>query len=221
MTEDVLFATGRGVAPWMASVTFGGPDLQTVYIGSLRGSRIPYFRAPVPGLPMVHWKEESSRHDSASTNVAANYIGGEWRRGTSSTPAEIRNPATAEVAGEPAARRAGRRRRGCRGRVRRVSRHWRRTPPQERIQYLFQVQAAPPGARRRDRAHHHHGERQDAGRGAGRAAARHRERRGRVRHPDADAGLQPRGRRQRHRRDHDPPAARRHGRRSRRSTSRR
>ena len=57
VTEDVLFATGRGVAPWMASVTFGGCDLRTVYIGSLRGSRIPYFRAPVPGLPMVHWKE--------------------------------------------------------------------------------------------------------------------------------------------------------------------
>jgi gluconolactonase len=60
VTEDVLFATGRGVAPWMASVTFGGPDLQTVYIGSLRGSRIPYFRAPVPGLPMVHWNEGQS-----------------------------------------------------------------------------------------------------------------------------------------------------------------
>ena len=55
--EDVLFATGRGLAPWMASVTFGGPDLQTVYIGSLKGSRIPYFRAPVAGLPMVHWNE--------------------------------------------------------------------------------------------------------------------------------------------------------------------
>jgi gluconolactonase len=60
VTEDVLFATGRGVAPWMASVTFGGPDLNTVYIGSLRGSRIPYFRAPVSGLPMVHWKESQS-----------------------------------------------------------------------------------------------------------------------------------------------------------------
>jgi sugar lactone lactonase YvrE len=57
VTADVLFATGRGVAPWMASVTFGGPDLQTVYIGSLRGSRIPYFRAPAPGLPMVHWRD--------------------------------------------------------------------------------------------------------------------------------------------------------------------
>jgi gluconolactonase len=55
VTEDVLFATGQGVAPWMASVTFGGPDLRTLYIGSLKGSRIPYFRAPVAGLPMVHW----------------------------------------------------------------------------------------------------------------------------------------------------------------------
>jgi sugar lactone lactonase YvrE len=53
--EDVLFATGQGIAPWMASVTFGGRDLQTVYIGSLKGRRFPCFRAPVPGLPMVHW----------------------------------------------------------------------------------------------------------------------------------------------------------------------
>ena len=58
VTEDVLFKTGQGLAPWMASVTFGGPDLQTVYIGSLKGQRIPYFRAPVPGLPMVHWNEK-------------------------------------------------------------------------------------------------------------------------------------------------------------------
>jgi gluconolactonase len=59
VTAPILFATGQGVAPWMASVTFGGPDLQTLYIGSLRGSRIPYFRAPVPGLPMVHWNGPS------------------------------------------------------------------------------------------------------------------------------------------------------------------
>ncbi len=57
VTEDVLFVTGQGIAPWMASVTFGGPDLQTVYIGSLKGKRIPYFRSPVPGLPMVHWND--------------------------------------------------------------------------------------------------------------------------------------------------------------------
>jgi gluconolactonase len=58
VTAEVLFPTGRGIAPWMASVTFGGPDLRTVYIGSLKGTRIPYFRSPVAGLPMVHWMEK-------------------------------------------------------------------------------------------------------------------------------------------------------------------
>jgi hypothetical protein len=57
VTADVLFATGAGVAPWMTSITFGGPDLQTAYIGSLKGKQIPYFRAPAPGLPMVHWND--------------------------------------------------------------------------------------------------------------------------------------------------------------------
>jgi sugar lactone lactonase YvrE len=50
-----MLACGGTIAPWMASVTFGGPDLRTVYVGSLRGTRIPYFHAPVAGLPMVHW----------------------------------------------------------------------------------------------------------------------------------------------------------------------
>ncbi|MEO8597640.1 MAG: SMP-30/gluconolactonase/LRE family protein [Candidatus Solibacter sp.] len=57
VTQDVLFATGNGIAPWMASVTFGGPDLRTAYIGSLKGKRIPFFTAPAPGLPMVHWNQ--------------------------------------------------------------------------------------------------------------------------------------------------------------------
>jgi gluconolactonase len=57
VTEEVLFATGKGIAPWMASIAFGGPDLRTAYIGSLKGQRIPYFRAPVSGLPMVHWND--------------------------------------------------------------------------------------------------------------------------------------------------------------------
>jgi len=52
-----LMIKARGtIAPWMASITFGGPDLRTVYVGSLMGTRIPYFRSPVAGLPMVHWK---------------------------------------------------------------------------------------------------------------------------------------------------------------------
>lgn len=57
VTPDLQVACGGTIAPWMASVTFGGPDLKYVYIGSLRGTTIPWFRAPVAGLPMVHWNE--------------------------------------------------------------------------------------------------------------------------------------------------------------------
>jgi gluconolactonase len=43
------------IASLMASVTFGGPALKTVYLGRLRGTTIPYFQSPVAGLLMVHW----------------------------------------------------------------------------------------------------------------------------------------------------------------------
>ncbi|MGY1812621.1 SMP-30/gluconolactonase/LRE family protein [Blastococcus sp. SYSU D00820] len=46
---------GDGLAPRMASVTFGGPDLRTVYVGSLGGTSLPTFRSPVPGAPLRHW----------------------------------------------------------------------------------------------------------------------------------------------------------------------
>ncbi|HUB95751.1 MAG TPA: SMP-30/gluconolactonase/LRE family protein [Stellaceae bacterium] len=39
------------------SLCFGGPDLKTVYIGSLRMKRLGVFRAPVAGEPMEHWSE--------------------------------------------------------------------------------------------------------------------------------------------------------------------
>lgn len=58
---DVLLTTGGSVAPWCASVTFGGPDLTTVYVGSLRGTRLPCFESPVAGLPLVHWTEAAAR----------------------------------------------------------------------------------------------------------------------------------------------------------------
>jgi len=54
--EDMARAKGT-LAPWMASITFGGPDLRTAYVGSLLGTTIPFFRSPVAGLPMVHWTE--------------------------------------------------------------------------------------------------------------------------------------------------------------------
>ena len=56
VTPDDMLACGGSIATWFSSVTFGGPDLKTVYIGSLRGTRIPCFQSPVAGLPMVHWK---------------------------------------------------------------------------------------------------------------------------------------------------------------------
>jgi len=57
VTPELMLACGGTIAPWFASVTFGGADLRNVYIGSLRGTRLPYFRSPVAGLPMVHWTE--------------------------------------------------------------------------------------------------------------------------------------------------------------------
>lgn len=54
-------APGDGLAPRMASITFGGPDLCTVYIGSLLGPSLPTFRSPVPGRPLSHWGKSWSR----------------------------------------------------------------------------------------------------------------------------------------------------------------
>ena len=52
---EVLMQSGGRVCPWLASVTFGGPDLKTAYLGGLRSTNIPTFDSPVAGLPMVHW----------------------------------------------------------------------------------------------------------------------------------------------------------------------
>ena len=55
VTPALMGAAGGDICRWMASLTFGGPDLRTVYLGSLQGSRIPFFRAPVAGLPLLGW----------------------------------------------------------------------------------------------------------------------------------------------------------------------
>ncbi|MEK9676790.1 MAG: SMP-30/gluconolactonase/LRE family protein [Rhodospirillaceae bacterium] len=57
VTPELMLATGGTIANWFASVTFGGADLKTCCIGSLRGRRIPYFPSPVAGLPMAHWND--------------------------------------------------------------------------------------------------------------------------------------------------------------------
>jgi sugar lactone lactonase YvrE len=68
LTPQMIDAARGRLAPRMASVTFGGADLSTVYVGSLLGTTLPTFRAPVPGQPMVHW-EESWSNRSASDRL--------------------------------------------------------------------------------------------------------------------------------------------------------
>jgi len=55
VTPELMGAAGGSLCRWMASLTFGGPDLKTVYLGSLQGNRIPYFQSPVAGLPLLGW----------------------------------------------------------------------------------------------------------------------------------------------------------------------
>ncbi len=40
----------------LASVAFGGPDLRTVHLGSLFGTRIATFRSPLAGAEPPHWR---------------------------------------------------------------------------------------------------------------------------------------------------------------------
>ena len=44
------------VMKYPTSVTFGGPDLRTMYVCSLKMSHILAFDAPVAGQPMHHWR---------------------------------------------------------------------------------------------------------------------------------------------------------------------
>jgi sugar lactone lactonase YvrE len=55
VTPEILAATAGTICPWMASLSFGGRDLRTVYLGSLRGTRVPFFKSPVAGQKMIHW----------------------------------------------------------------------------------------------------------------------------------------------------------------------
>jgi sugar lactone lactonase YvrE len=56
VTPEILAAAQGTICPWMASLSFGGQDLKTVYLGSLRGTKIPYFQSPIAGQKMIHWR---------------------------------------------------------------------------------------------------------------------------------------------------------------------
>ena len=55
VSADTMAATGGKNTPWLTSITFGGVDLHTVYLGTLKATTLPCFTSPVSGLPMVHW----------------------------------------------------------------------------------------------------------------------------------------------------------------------
>jgi len=55
LTRADIDAGRNGVLGNLASVTFGGPDLKTVFLGSLFAPRIATFRSPIAGAPPPHW----------------------------------------------------------------------------------------------------------------------------------------------------------------------
>jgi sugar lactone lactonase YvrE len=55
VSGETMAATGSKITPWLTSITFGGADLRTVYLGTLKATTLPSFTSPVAGLPMAHW----------------------------------------------------------------------------------------------------------------------------------------------------------------------
>lgn len=57
LTEKLMFSGLSAIAPNMTSVTFGSKTLDHLFIGSMFGKSIPYFKVPVKGNPPIWWKE--------------------------------------------------------------------------------------------------------------------------------------------------------------------
>jgi hypothetical protein len=55
-TRAHLDAGGRRPAGNLSGIAFGGPDLKTVYLGSLFAPHLASFRSPIAGAPPVHWE---------------------------------------------------------------------------------------------------------------------------------------------------------------------
>jgi hypothetical protein len=51
---DMNVGAGRRLAN-IASISFGGPDLKTAYLGSLAGDSLATFRSPIAGAKPPHW----------------------------------------------------------------------------------------------------------------------------------------------------------------------
>ena len=55
VSAQTMAETGGMIIPWLTSITFGGTDLRTAYLGTLKATTLPCFTSPVAGLPLVHW----------------------------------------------------------------------------------------------------------------------------------------------------------------------
>jgi sugar lactone lactonase YvrE len=56
LTPEDMFACMGPKLQFPTSVAFGGPDLKTVYMGSLAMPHLLSFESPVAGLPLQHWR---------------------------------------------------------------------------------------------------------------------------------------------------------------------
>jgi len=56
MPRPLLDIGGKRILGNASSLAFGGPDLRTLYVGTLLGSRIAMVKVPVAGAPPAHWR---------------------------------------------------------------------------------------------------------------------------------------------------------------------
>lgn len=56
LSVDILYADTGKALNHIASMTFGGTDLRTAYLGTLKMDCFPTFQAPVPGARPAHWE---------------------------------------------------------------------------------------------------------------------------------------------------------------------
>jgi sugar lactone lactonase YvrE len=55
LTTDILYANAGKTLNHIASISFGGSDMRTAYLGTLKMDRFPTFQSPVPGTKPAHW----------------------------------------------------------------------------------------------------------------------------------------------------------------------
>ena len=119
-----------------------------------------------------------------------NFIGGQWTAASAHEFSNVINPATAEVLAHVPLDGAEEVDRAVQA-ASQAFPDWRQTPPEDRIQYLFRLKQLLEDNLDELARTITIENGKNAGRVERRTAAGHRERGGRLRHPYADAGLQP------------------------------